>query len=161
MVLDSGIDMFCLLPCDLDSLDRDIRSLVLQKEKADPDNKTNDENFERVSHIKNMLRGLGVSASIQGYYLIVDAVMLAIADMSILSSMTKRLYPTLSKMHGISAQAVERAMRHAIERSWQNGNTELLYDVFGYTVSSHSDRPANGVYISMLYQKVVNDLKIK
>lgn len=44
------------------------------------------------------------------------------ADMSLLTSVTKRLYPMIAKEFGVSPKSVEVAMRRAIKISWESSN---------------------------------------
>ena len=161
-ILQSGIDSFVLMPTDLFALDNSIRNLILEKQgkqKNGQDDAAGE--FEIITHTKKLMHKLGIYASIQGYTHILNSVLLVLKDRTYLSSITKRLYPTLAQMSGTSVSAVERSMRHAIEKVWQNGNLELIEEIFGYTVSPNRDKSSNGQFISMLTERVKTDLKLK
>ena len=50
-----------------------------------------------------------------------DAITLVVANMDLLSAVTKELYPTVAAMNGTTPSRVERAIRHAIELAWNRG----------------------------------------
>lgn len=161
-LLSCGVDMFRLIPADLTALNKDIRDLVLEKRGQEkPVTADEPDEFDIISHTKELMHGIGIYASIQGYTYILNSVILILKDRSILTSITKRLYPTLAKMSNTSVSAVERSMRHAIEKAWQNGNIELLEEIFGYTLSPERDKPSNSHFVAMLAERVKTDLKLK
>ena len=46
-----------------------------------------------------------------------------------------------------SYEGVERAIRNAVEVSWQRGNEELFESLFGYSRKDENGRPTNSEYI--------------
>ena len=68
-------------------------------------------------------------------------------DMERISSVTKLLYPELAKKYFTTPQKVERAIRNAVEVSWQRGNEELFESLFGYSRKDENGRPTNSEYI--------------
>lgn len=75
---------------------------------------------------------------------------MAVRDRSVLSAITKVLYPQIAQKYGTTAPRVERAMRHAIELAWNRGDVEILIKYFGYTVSSLRGKPTNSEFVAML-----------
>ncbi len=73
--------------------------------------------------------------------------------------MTKLLYPTIAKRFKTTDQKVERAIRNAIEVSWQRGNAETFERMFGYSVQTGRNRPTNSEYIARIADKVRLDVK--
>lgn len=45
---------------------------------------------------------------------------------------------------------VERSIRHAIEVTWTNGNTNAINKIFGYTVSVEKGKPTNSEFIALI-----------
>ena len=62
--------------------------------------------------ITNLIHEIGVPAHIKGYQYIRDAITLVVANMDLLSAVTKELYPTVAAMNGTTPSRVERAIRH-------------------------------------------------
>ena len=49
---------------------------------------------------------------------------------------------------------VERAIRHAIEVSWNRGNWDLMQELFGYSSAEGKNRPTNSEYIARVADKI-------
>lgn len=73
----------------------------------------------------NIIHDVGVPAHIKGYQYIREAILLAVENEDIINSITKTLYPTLSKKFNTTPSRVERAIRHAIEVAWNRGQIEM------------------------------------
>ena len=82
------------------------------------------------------------------------------ADMELVGSVTKLLYPEVAKKFKVTDQKVERGIRNAIEVSWERGNTELFDEIFGYSAEKGKIRPTNSEYIARLADKVRLDFRI-
>ena len=59
---------------------------------------------------------------LRGYYYLREAVLLAVSDMELVGSVTKLLYPVIARRYKTTLQRVERAIRNAVEVSWERGN---------------------------------------
>lgn len=104
----------------------------------------------RKNFITKLMLELGVPAHLKGYHYIRSAVLMAVDDMEIVSSVTKLLYPDIAKEYKTTGQKVERAIRNAIEVSWQRGNMDAMERVFGFSASTGKGRPTNSEYIARL-----------
>ena len=97
-----------------------------------------------------MIHEIGVPAHIKGYQYMRDAIIMSVEDASMISSITKILYPTIAKRFQTTPSRVERAIRHAIEVAWDRGDLETLQKYFGYTVSNVKGKPTNSEFIAMI-----------
>lgn len=79
--------------------------------------------------------------------------------MEIINAVTKELYPGIAKKYKTTPSRVERAIRHAIEISWQRGDIETLTGIFGYTVKINKDKPTNSEFIAMIADKIRLSMK--
>ena len=70
-------------------------------------------------YITDIMLDVGVPAHLKGYHYLRDAILLSGRDMEVVSSVTKLLYPTVAKRFKTTNQKVERAIRNAIEVSWE------------------------------------------
>ena len=102
---------------------------------------------------------LGVPAHLKGYHYLRTAIMMSGKDMETVSSVTKLLYPEVAKKHHTTDQKVERAIRNAIEISWNRGNKEAIEMLFGYSAGSGRARPTNSEYIARIADKVRLDIR--
>lgn len=110
-------------------------------------------------YITGIMLDIGVPAHLKGYHYLRDAILISGKDMEVVSSVTKLLYPTIAKHFKTTDQKVERAIRNAIEVSWNRGNAETFEEMFGYSVLSGKTRPTNSEYIARIADKVRLDFK--
>lgn len=106
-----------------------------------------------------LLKRLGIPAHIKGYHYIRTAIMMCVANPELLDAITKELYPELSKEHNTTSSKVERAIRHAIEVSFDRIDQEIYMEVFQYTVSAKKGRPTNSEYIAALVDYIIMNKK--
>ena len=88
--------------------------------------------------ISDFMLELGIPAHLRGYQFLRSAVEMCVGNMELVGSVTKLLYPDLAKMYQTTDQKIERAIRNAIEVSWERGNSELFEELFGYCNSPES-----------------------
>ena len=110
-------------------------------------------------YITEIMLDVGVPAHLRGYHYLRDAILLSGRDMEVVSSVTKLLYPTIARRFRTTDQKVERAIRNAIEVSWNRGNVKTFERMFGYSVLSGRTRPTNSEYIARIADKVRLDIK--
>ena len=104
--------------------------------------------------VTNMIHEIGVPAHIKGYQYLREAIMMSVEDPSMISSITKILYPTLAKRFQTTPSRVERAIRHAIEVAWSRGRMETLDALFGYTIDTGKGKPTNSEFIALIADKI-------
>ncbi|MGN0160404.1 MAG: sporulation transcription factor Spo0A [Lachnospiraceae bacterium] len=104
--------------------------------------------------ITGIIHEIGVPAHIKGYQYIRDAILMSIRDREMINSITKILYPTISKKYQTTPSRVERAIRHSIEVAWNRGNPDIIEDYFGYTVSDGRGKPTNSEFIALIADKL-------
>ena len=109
-------------------------------------------------YITKLMIDLGVPAHLKGYHYLREAVMVSEKDLEAVTSVTKILYPSVARTFRTSGQKVERAIRNAIEVSWERGNEKTMKDVFGYSSISGKQRPTNSEYIARMADKVRLDM---
>ena len=110
-------------------------------------------------YITDIMLDVGVPAHLKGYHYLRDAILLSGRDMEVESSVTKLLYPTVAKRFKTTNQKVERAIRNAIEVSWERGNTETFEKMFGYSAQEGRTRPTNSEYIARIADMIRLDIK--
>lgn len=98
--------------------------------------------------ISGLMLELGIPAHLKGYQYLRTAINMCAEDMELIGSVTKLLYPDLAKKYMTTDQKIERAIRNAIEVSWERGNGELFERLFGYSNSVGHSRPTNSEYIA-------------
>ena len=121
-VSEYGINYYMLKPFDLVDLEK--RVLDLYKSRA---SKIVDifQNKLEIS-ITRMLHELGMPSHIKGYQYIRDGIVMIYNNPDIIGGITKELYPDVATKYNTTVSRVERAIRHAIEVSWNRGNWDLM-----------------------------------
>ena len=104
--------------------------------------------------VTEMIHEIGVPAHIKGYQYLREAIVMAVEDPVMISSITKLLYPTIAKRFQTTPSRVERAIRHAIEVAWSRGRMETLDAVFGYTVDTGKGKPTNSEFIALIADRI-------
>ncbi len=117
------------------------------------------EDYKLERYVTDIMLDIGVPAHLKGYHYLREAIVLSGKNMEVVSSVTKLLYPTVAKRFKTTDQKVERAIRNAIEVSWERGNEETFERMFGYSASSGKMRPTNSEYIARIADKVRLDVK--
>lgn len=100
--------------------------------------------------VTKIMLELGVPAHLRGYQYLRTAIVWCVDDMERIGSVTKLLYPELAKYYQTTGQKIERAIRNAVEVSWQRGNEELFEELFGYGKEDGNGRPTNSEYIGVV-----------
>ena len=112
------------------------------------------DDIELETYITEVMLDIGVPAHLKGYYYLRDAIMMTGRDMDVVSSVTKLMYPVIARRFKTTDQKVERAIRNAIEVSWQRGNANTFAKLFGYSLQEGKNRPTNSEYIARIADKV-------
>ena len=71
-----------------------------------------------------------------------------------IGGITKELYPELASKFDTTVSRVERAIRHAIEVSWNRGNWDLMTEIFGNSVDIDRAKPTNSEFIVTVADKL-------
>ncbi len=100
------------------------------------------------------LRVAGVPVNLQGYGYLKTAIMLVVDNPEIIHSIVKGLYSKVAKIHHTAPSRVERAIRHAIEVTWNRGDFDYLFNTFGYTVDPMKGKPTNSEFIALIADNI-------
>ena len=65
----------------------------------------------------------------------------------IVGGITKELYPEVAEKYDTTVSRVERAIRHAIEVSWNRGSWDLMEEIFGHSIDIDKAKPTNSEFI--------------
>ena len=159
-----GAAYYVIKPFDMKSITTRIRDLLdpqgeFEIIKNKTQNKINNELAKNgISNLEirvtNAIHDVGVPAHIKGYQYVREAIIMAVNNEEIINSVTKTLYPNLSKMFQTTPSRVERAIRHAIEVAWNRGQVDVHDRIFGYTVNSNKGKPTNSEFIAMIADRL-------
>lgn len=104
--------------------------------------------------ISKMLHELGMPSHIKGYQYIREAISMVYNNPDMIGGITKELYPELATRFDTTVSRVERAIRHAIEVSWNRGDWDLMEDIFGHSVDIDKAKPTNSEFIVTVADKL-------
>ncbi|AQQ53031.1 sporulation transcription factor Spo0A [Planococcus lenghuensis] len=108
--------------------------------------------------ITDRVKEIGVPPHIKGYAYLKKAIELGLADPAVLNSVTKVLYPSVAECFGTTAPRVERAIRHAIEVTWNRGDMDQLSKLFGYDAIHLKNKPTNSEFIAMVTDQISSEM---
>lgn len=100
--------------------------------------------------VEKFLLHVGVPADVKGYRYICDAVRLIEEDHTYQYALMKRLYPGVGERNHVTATAVERAIRHAVEAAFDRMPLELQEKLFGNTISFRKGKATNGEFLAVM-----------
>ncbi len=147
-----GIKYFMLKPFELSELESKI---IEYSNNEFYSNKTIDLYYSNLQmSITKLLHELGVPSHIKGYNYIREGINLIYNNPDLSSAITKELYPYIAKKYHTTPSRVERAIRHAIEVSWNRANWELMEEIFGYSVDIDKAKATNSEFIVTLADKL-------
>ena len=150
-VSEFGVSYYILKPFDLSDLEKRIYDIT----KKENNNKNIDFYTSNLQvAITKMLHELGIPSHIKGYQYIREAVNIIFGNPSVIGGITKELYPELAKKFNTTTSRVERAIRHAIEVSWNRGNLDFMEEIFGYSVDIDKAKPTNSEFMVTIADKL-------
>ncbi len=145
-VSELGVHYFILKPFELSELEK--RVLECADDPGRSVTKSLDlyRNNLQVS-ITKILHELGVPSHIKGYQYIREGISVIYERPEVVGGITKELYPDIASKFNTTVSRVERAIRHAIEVSWNRGNWQLMEEIFGHSVDIDKAKPTNSEFI--------------
>lgn len=103
--------------------------------------------------ITNILNDFMISPSIKGFSYLREAIYLVTTDWDVLDGgITKELYPAIAKKFNTKSTRVERAIRHAIEQSYDKNYSHPFYQK-----DYIKNRPTNSQFIA----KIADQLRME
>ncbi len=150
-VSDYGVNYYILKPFDFDDLEKRILDCCNKIKES----KNIDLHYNNLQiSITKILHELGIPSHIKGYQYIRDGVSLIFENPDMIGGITKELYPELASKFDTTVSRVERAIRHAIEVSWNRGNWDLMEEIFGNSVDIDKAKPTNSEFIVTVADKL-------
>ncbi|MBE5782158.1 MAG: sporulation transcription factor Spo0A [Clostridiales bacterium] len=104
--------------------------------------------------LSNLFLTMGIPAHIKGYQFLREAIKLVMENPTMISGITKELYPAIARRFSTTSSKVERAIRHAIEVAWSRGRIDALNKAFGCCVALPDEKPTNGEFIALIADKL-------
>ena len=151
-VSEMGVSYFMLKPFELADLENRIREVAEGIKYGGKSIDLFHNNLQK--SITNIMLELGVPSHIKGYQYIREGITLVYQNPELVGGITKELYPEIARKYETTVSRVERAIRHAIEVSWNRGNWQLMDDIFGHSVDIDKAKPTNSEFIVTVADKL-------
>ena len=151
-VSEYGVTYFLLKPYDLCDLEKRILETVNEETKENKNINIYHNNLQ--ISVTKILHELGVPSHIKGYHYIREGIILIYNNPKLIGGITKELYPEISNKFNTTVSRVERAIRHAIEVSWNRGDWNLMDEIFGHSVDVDKAKPTNSEFIVTVADKL-------
>lgn len=146
IALEKGADMSIAFPCEDEQLLFQAKccARIPIPALAKPMEET------RFSIAAELLDQLGVPRRLKGWRYMHAAAAFSACAPQFFHSYTQSLYPFLAARFQTTSQAVERAIRTAVENTWLHGNLSAIQNLFGFSVDADRGKPTNAEFLSML-----------
>lgn len=148
MIQKFNVDYFMLKPCSLESLESRIKE-VFHDENTElyVDRRVNQEILVKVS---NLLHDLGVPSQIKGFQYLREGILMLYRTTGLIGGITKEIYPEIARRYDTTPSRVERAIRHAIEVSWNRADYQKMDRIFGHSIDYDRAKPTNSEFMVTL-----------
>lgn len=136
-------------PCDVKAVASRLKDLAEQLDPEEigcPDFRTT---------VSNILRNLGFSTKLQGYGFLREAILEMAENPG--QSVTKILYPAVGKRCDANVTQVERSIRSAIGKAWQQRDEAMWRWYFPVSGGGELQRPSNAVFITTIADRITMD----
>ena len=154
-VSELGVNYFILKPFELSDLQKRIEECV----DTNYDNSVIELKHNSLDiSITKLLHDLGMPSHIKGYQYVREGIKVIYERPEVIGGITKELYPDIADKFKTTVSRVERAIRHAIEVSWNRGDWDLMEDIFGHSVDLDRARPTKSEIIVTVADKLKLDL---
>lgn len=100
--------------------------------------------------IDRALSDLGIPSHLLGYAYLQTAIDLVVGHPEAAYAVTSCVYPGVAMRYGTTAQLVERAIRHAVERGWSRCDEAVREMYFGGKIHSARQKPTNAEFIARI-----------
>lgn len=146
-----NVNYYMLKPFSLESLELRLKDILLNEQKSPQD-------LASQQKITKILHTLGVPSHIKGYVYIRDSIGIMATLNEGCGGITKEVYPEIAKKYNTTPSRVERAIRHAIEISWNRGDYDTMEEIFGHSVDYDKAKPTNSEFIATIADHIKMDL---
>jgi two-component system response regulator (stage 0 sporulation protein A) len=151
-VSEYNVNYFILKPFELSDLEKRILECVNKDKESSKVINLLHTNLQ--ISVTKLLHELGVPSHIKGYQYIREGIIMLYENPDMIGGITKELYPEIASKFDTTVSRVERAIRHAIEVSWNRGDWKLMEEIFGHSVDIDKAKPTNSEFIVTISDKL-------
>lgn len=148
MINKYNVDYLMLKPCELSSLKDRIKEVVVDASNELYENKK--ANHALQLKVSELLHDLGIPSQIKGYQYLREGILMLYEQASLIGGITKEVYPEIASRYNTTPSRVERAIRHAIEVSWNRADYDVMNKIFGHSIDYDRAKPTNSEFMATL-----------
>ena len=145
-----GVGYMMVKPCDVQATAarlRDLAENLNPQETVRPDPRT---------AVSNTLLALGISTKLRGFGYLREAILETMRCPG--QMVTKELYPKVGKCCDATSVQVERSIRSAIAKAWEQRETGI-WNLYSHTgTGENAQRPTNSAFISCIAERIALEL---
>lgn len=104
---------------------------------------------------RGLMTTLNVPEHLKAWTFLADMMALTAVHPSLAEDLQGRLYPLIARRHGLSAAAVERRLRLAIEATWSAASLGALERFFGQSVDPERGKPTNREFLYRVQERLL------
>lgn len=143
-----NVDYFMLKPINLNSLENRIKEVI--EENKNELYVEKQINYKIQLQVTELLHNLGVPSQIKGYQYLREGILMLYESTGLIGGITKEVYPEIALRYNTTPSRVERAIRHAIEVSWNRADYEMMNKIFGHSIDYDRAKPTNSEFMVTL-----------
>jgi two-component system response regulator (stage 0 sporulation protein A) len=168
--INEGADYYIIKPFDFDIFTKRIEDIftldlftlneLSSLEKSNLENEDVTKLWKIEKDVTQILTRLGVPPHIKGFVYLRRAIEMNIEDADMMKKVTKKLYPLVAKEFETTPSRVERAIRHAIEVTFERSDKKTLNHFFGNILVGKKNKPTNSQFIAVVSERLKFDNKL-
>lgn len=108
--------------------------------------------------VRNIILFLGFNPKNKGFLMAVTGCIEAYKNPTLMDCLSKSFYPLLAEMYGSTPTRVERCIRHELEKCHNTKTLKNVNVLFKMHLWDESQRLSNGVFFSLIVQKLSMEL---
>ncbi len=152
-----GAKRYFVKPFDADTFIKRLNELVGVEGKGSSRSNRPYKSPNRILYYQeatNILKKMGMPPHVNGYQFLREAVILVVEDFRRINTIMSDVYGPVAQKFTSTIPRVERAMRHAIEVTWNRCRVDVIEEIFGNTVDLKKDKPSNSEFIARVADRI-------
>ena len=109
----------------------------------------------------DLFQELGLPFKMHGAVYLMDAIRYSIEDPTCMDSVYERLYPKVAELYECGPDAIEKAIRVAIEAMFARGNVDAIYRIFGENISPEKAKLTNKPFIKACVKEIMRRMEME
>lgn len=105
------------------------------------------------AQVSEELMAIGISPGLLGFGYARDAILMVCNEPKLIRAITKSIYPKVAEENGTTPSRVERAIRHSVERAFDNPGCPAV-EYFKGLADSNKGKVTNSTFIATIAERM-------